>query len=65
MMPFGERGGAFHAPLAAPIDGGGWNGIVTGEAAGSFERVDAVRLGVTGNAERVPAALWAAERGWR
>jgi hypothetical protein len=63
MMPSGCQGGAFHAPLATPIHGGGRSGIVTGEAAGSFARVDAVRLGVTGNAERVLAALATVERG--
>jgi hypothetical protein len=61
-VPTGEQGGEFHARYATPIYGGGQRGIVTGEAGGSFDRATAARLGVTGNAQQVLAALAAADR---
>lgn len=63
VVPTGEQGGAFDARSATPIFGGGQRGIVTGEAGGSFDRATAVQLGVTRNAQRVLAALAAADRG--
>jgi hypothetical protein len=59
----GEAGGSFDARYATPIYGGGRSVTVTGEDGGSFSRDLAARLGAHGNAERVLAALIAAQRG--
>ena len=58
-----EAGGSFDARYATPIYGGGRPVTVTGEDGGSFSRDLAARLGAHGNAERVLAALIAAQRG--
>ncbi|TQF76929.1 hypothetical protein FK498_15275 [Elioraea sp. Yellowstone] len=59
----GEAGGGFDARTATPIYGGGQPVTVTGEAGGGFSYHLAVRLGVQESAERVLAALIAAQRG--